>query len=98
MPVSLSGLPVLLAVETDLTDRLIAGQDVRYAVEQIKTGIPMVDKMAIMEILWYAAQFKAIGEGKKPNPKLSPLKVFFHYAKNNVKAVIQGRVNSGKSA
>ncbi|AXY56175.1 NADH:flavin oxidoreductase/NADH oxidase family protein [Acinetobacter chinensis] len=92
------GIARPLAVETDLTDRLIAGQDVRYAVEQIKTGIPMVDKMAIMEILWYAAQFKAIGEGKKPNPKLSPLKVFFHYAKNNVKAVIQGRVNSRKSA
>ena len=87
-----------MAVETDLTDRLIAGQDVRYAVEQIKTGISFVDKMAIMEIIWYAAQFKAIGEGKKPNPKLSPFKVFLGYAKNNVKAVIQGRVNSRKSA
>lgn len=86
------------AVETDISNSLIAGRDVRYAVEQIKTGILFVDKMAIMEILWYAAQFKAIGEGKKPNPKLSPLKVFLNYAKNNVKAVIQGRVNSRKSA
>ena len=92
------GIARPLAVETDLTDRLIAGQDVRYAVEQIKTGISFVDKMAIMEIIWYAAQFKAIGEGKKPNPKLSPFKVFLGYAKNNVKAVIQGRVNSRKSA
>ena len=92
------GIARPLAVETDLTDRLIAGQDVRYAVEQIKTGITFVDKMAIMEIIWYAAQFKAIGEGKKPNPKLSPFKVFLGYAKNNVKAVIQGRVNSRKSA
>ena len=91
------GIARPLAVETDLTDRLIAGQDVRYAVEQIKTGITFVDKMAIMEIIWYAAQFKAIGEGKKPNPKLSPFKVFLGYAKNNVKAVIQGRVNSRKS-
>ena len=92
------GIARPLAVETDVTNSLIAGRDVRYAVEQIKTGIPFVDKMAIMEILWYAAQFRAIGEGKKPNPKLSPLKVFFNYAKNNVKAVIQGRVNSRKSA
>ena len=92
------GIARPLAVETDVTNSLIAGRDVRYAVEQIKTGIPIVDKMAIMEILWYAAQFRAIGEGKKPNPKLSPLKVFFNYAKNNVKAVIQGRVNSRKSA
>ena len=92
------GIARPLAVETDLTDRLIAGQDVKYAVNPIKTGIPFVDKMAIMEILWYAAQFKAIGEGKRPNPKLSPLKVFLNYAKNNVKAIIRGRVNSRKSA
>ncbi len=92
------GIARPLAVETDVTNSLIAGRDVKYAVDPIKTGIPFVDKMAIMEILWYAAQFKAIGEGKKPNPKLSPLKVFFNYAKNNVKAVIKGRVNSRKSA
>ncbi len=85
-----------LAVETDLTDRLIAGQDVRYAVKPLKTGLPFVDKMAIMEIIWYAAQFKAIGQGKKPNPKLSPLIVFLNYAKGNIKAVVQGRVNSRK--
>ncbi|SPL69393.1 NADH:flavin oxidoreductase/NADH oxidase family protein [Acinetobacter stercoris] len=92
------GIARPLAVETDLTDRLIVGQDVRYAVKPIKTGIPFVDKMAIMEIIWYAAQFKAIGQGKRPNPKLSPLKVFLNYAKNNVKAVIKGRINSRKSA
>ncbi|MEB6666095.1 NADH:flavin oxidoreductase/NADH oxidase family protein [Acinetobacter vivianii] len=87
-----------LAVEPDLPERLIAGHDVRYAVNQIKTGIPFVDKMAIMEIIWYAAQFKAIGQGKKPNPKLSPLLVFLNYAKGNIKAVVKGRVNSRKSA
>ncbi|ENX34955.1 hypothetical protein F889_01596 [Acinetobacter colistiniresistens] len=92
------GIARPLAVETDLTDRLIAGHDVRYAVKPIKTGIPFVDKMAIMEIIWYAAQFKAIGQGKKPNPKLSPLLVFLNYAKGNIKAVVKGRVNSRKSA
>lgn len=92
------GIARPLAVETDLTDSLIAGNDVRYAVNQIKTGIPFVDKMAIMEIIWYAAQFKAIGQGKKPNPKLSPLLVFLNYAKGNIKAVVKGRVNSRKSA
>ncbi|MGE8559721.1 MAG: NADH:flavin oxidoreductase/NADH oxidase family protein [Acinetobacter sp.] len=92
------GIARPLAVETDLTDRLIAGQDVRYAVDKIKTGIPMVDKMAIMEIIWYAAQFKDIAQGKRPNPKLSPLKVFFKYAKGNITAMIKGRVNSRRSA
>ena len=92
------GLARPLAVETDLTDRLIAGHDVQYAVKPIKTGIAFVDKMAIMEIIWYAAQFKAIGQGKAPNPKLSPLKVFLGYAKGNIKSMIQGRLNSRKSA
>lgn len=92
------GLARPLAVETDLTDRLIAGQDVRYAVKPIKTGIPFVDKMAIMEIIWYAAQFKAIGQGKAPNPQLSALKVFLGYAKSNVTNMIKGRLNSRKSA
>ena len=92
------GIARPLAVETDLTDRLIAGQDVRYAVKPIKTGIPFVDKMAIMEIIWYAAQFKAIGEGRSPDPKLSPLKVFLKYLKGNITAVIKGQVNSRKSA
>lgn len=92
------GIARPLAVETDLTDRLIAGQDVRYAVSKIKTGIPMVDKMAIMEIIWYAAQFKDIAQGKGPNPKLSPLKVFFKYAKGNITAMIKGQINSRRSA
>lgn len=92
------GIARPLAVETDLTDRLIAGQDVRYAVNKIKTGIPIVDKMAIMEIIWYAAQFKDIARGKRPNPKLSPLKVFLKYAKNNITAIIKGQINSRRSA
>jgi NADH:flavin oxidoreductases, Old Yellow Enzyme family len=57
------GIARPFAVEVDLADRLLAGQDVRYGVDKIKTGIPMIDKMAIMEIIWYAAQFKSIGEG-----------------------------------
>ncbi|WP_334136375.1 NADH:flavin oxidoreductase/NADH oxidase family protein [Acinetobacter schindleri] len=92
------GIARPFAVEIDLGQKLVAGQDVRYAVEKIKTGIPMIDKMAIMEIIWYAAQFKRIAQGKQPNPKLSPLKVFLHYLKGNVTAVIKGQINSRKSA
>lgn len=92
------GIARPFAVDTNLGNRLVEGLDVQYGVEQIKTGIPMVDKMAIMEIIWYAAQFKAIGQGKQPNPKLSPFKVFLKYLKGNAVAVIKGRVNSRKSA
>ncbi len=92
------GIARPLAVETDLTERLIAGQDVRYAVNKIKTGIALIDKMAIMEIIWYAAQFKEIARGKRPNPELSPLKVFLKYAKNNLAAIIRGQINSRRRA
>ncbi|WP_180046512.1 MULTISPECIES: NADH:flavin oxidoreductase/NADH oxidase family protein [unclassified Acinetobacter] len=92
------GIARPFAVEPDLAHRLLAGQDVRYGVDKIKTGIPLVDKMAIMEIIWYAAQFKDIAQGKQPNPKLSPLKVFFKYLKGNLTAVIKGQINSRKSA
>lgn len=92
------GIARPFAVEPDLGHRLLAGQDVRYGVDKIKTGIPLVDKMAIMEIIWYAAQFKDIAQGKQPNPKLSPLKVFFKYLKGNLTAVIKGQINSRKSA
>ncbi|WP_168398258.1 NADH:flavin oxidoreductase/NADH oxidase family protein [Acinetobacter indicus] len=92
------GIARPFAVEPDLAHRLLAGQDVRYGVDKIKTGIPLVDKMVIMEIIWYAAQFKDIAQGKQPNPKLSPLKVFFKYLKGNLTAVIKGQINSRKSA
>lgn len=92
------GIARPFAVEPDLGHRLLAGQDVRYGVDKINTGIPLVDKMAIMEIIWYAAQFKDIAQGKQPNPKLSPLKVFFKYLKGNLTAVIKGQINSRKSA
>lgn len=92
------GIARPFAVEPDLAHRLLAGQDVRYGVDKIKTGIPLVDKMAIMEIIWYAAQFRDIAQGKQPNPKLSPLKVFFKYLKGNLTAVIKGQINSRKSA
>lgn len=92
------GIARPFAVEPDLAHHLLAGQDVRYGVDKIKTGIPLVDKMAIMEIIWYAAQFKDIAQGKQPNPKLSPLKVFFKYLKGNLTAVIKGQINSRKLA
>nr|WP_276320945.1 NADH:flavin oxidoreductase/NADH oxidase family protein [Alkanindiges illinoisensis] len=86
------GIARPLAVETDAPDHLLAGNaSVRYAVKPIKTGVPMLDKMAVMEVIWYAAQFKAIGQGKKPKPNLSPLLVLANYARGNIKAVLQRR-------
>ncbi len=92
----LIGMARPLAVETDAPAHLLAGQNVKYAIKPIKTGVAMFDKMGIMEIIWYAAQFRAIGKGEAPNPDLSPFKVFAHYVKGNVKAMLKGRKVFGR--
>ncbi len=94
----LIGIARPLAVETDVADNLLAGRDVKYATKPIKTGIAPIDKLAIMEVVWYAAQFKTIAMGKVPNPKLSPLGVFLRYMRKSIQDMILGRKrNSIKS-
>jgi 2,4-dienoyl-CoA reductase-like NADH-dependent reductase (Old Yellow Enzyme family) len=43
-----------------------------------KTGVKALDGM--MNVIWYEAQIKRIGQGKKPNPDLSGWYVFLNYA------------------
>ena len=90
----LIGIARPFALQTDLTEQLIAGQDVKYAIRPVKSGWAALDKKAILEIIWYAAQFKAIAQGKAPNPNLSPIWVFLKYARRNAKAILYGRLNS----
>jgi len=42
-----------------------------------KTGVKALDGM--MNIIWYEAQIKRMGQGKAPNPNLSGWSVFFRY-------------------
>lgn len=65
------GLARSLAIEPDLPNRLLAGQEPRYQVRPISTGIKMVDKMAMMEVVWYTRQLNRIGKGKEPRPNES---------------------------
>lgn len=73
------GIARPLAVEPDCPNTLIQGGDVKHAIKPIKTGIDAIDKRGILEIIWYAAQFKAMAKNKEPNPNLSPKKVFAKY-------------------
>lgn len=90
------GIARPFAVEPDLSKNLIAGDNVKYAVKPIKTRFKPIDQMAIMEIIWYAAQFETLARGGQPNPKLSPLKVLFGYTKRNLMSVLSGQLNSRK--
>jgi 2,4-dienoyl-CoA reductase-like NADH-dependent reductase (Old Yellow Enzyme family) len=72
-----AGIARSLAVEPDLPNKYLNGEVAQHPIKPIKTGIPMVDKMAIMEVSFYTGQLKRIGQGKETNPNEWPLFSFF---------------------
>lgn len=73
------GLARSLAIEPDVSLRLLSGQQPRLQVKPIRTGIPPIDKMGLMEITWYTGQLKRIGRGEPPKPGESALWVFLKF-------------------
>jgi 2,4-dienoyl-CoA reductase-like NADH-dependent reductase (Old Yellow Enzyme family) len=67
------GLARLLAIEPDAPMRLLAGLEPRHAVKPIRSGIGAVDRMALLEVTWYARQLRRIGAGRDPKPGESAL-------------------------
>jgi 2,4-dienoyl-CoA reductase-like NADH-dependent reductase (Old Yellow Enzyme family) len=70
------GLARLLAIEPDAPKALLQGHESKHHVRPIATGIKAIDKMGVMEILWYARQLKRIAEGGEPRPEESGLWAF----------------------
>lgn len=70
------GLARALALETDLPNRLLRGENPRYDVRPITTGIKLIDRMALMEVAWYSRQLRRIGDGRPPKPRESGLASF----------------------
>ncbi len=73
------GIARSLAIEPDAPRRLLSGQEPRLQVKPIKTGLPPIDKMGLMEITWYTGQLKRIGRGEPPKPDEMALWVFLKY-------------------
>lgn len=73
------GIARSLAIEPDMPRRLLAGQEPRLKVKPIRTGLPPIDKMGLMEITWYTGQLKRIGKGEPPKPDELPLWVFLKF-------------------
>ncbi len=67
------GIARAVAIEPDLPNRLLAGKEARHEVRPISTGIAMVDKMAMMEVMWYSRQLHRMARGKNPRPNESGL-------------------------
>lgn len=69
----LVGIARLMAIDPDAPQFLLNGQNSRYAVKPIKTGIKKIDSLGVMEVLWYALQLKRIAQGKPTRPNESGL-------------------------
>ena len=61
----------LLAIDPDAPAALLQGHDSPHQVRPISTGINAVDRMGIMEILWYTLQLRRIADGGNPRPNES---------------------------
>jgi hypothetical protein len=71
--VDVIGLARLLAIDPDAPAALLQGRDSAQQVHSIKTGIKPVDRMGLMEILWYSLQLKRIAKGGEPRAHESGL-------------------------
>ncbi|GAA6118402.1 NADH:flavin oxidoreductase/NADH oxidase family protein [Acidovorax sp. FG27] len=74
------GLARLLAIDPDAPAALLQGRDSDQQVRPIRTGLKAVDRMGIMEVLWYTRQLKRIAKGQAPRPDESGLAAFLKSA------------------
>lgn len=79
----LVGLARLLAIDPDAPAALLQGRDSPQQVRAIHTGLKAVDRMGIMEVLWYTRQLKRIARGKAPRPDEGGLSAFLKSALNS---------------
>jgi 2,4-dienoyl-CoA reductase-like NADH-dependent reductase (Old Yellow Enzyme family) len=70
------GIARLMAMDPDAPAALLNGRDSNQHVQPISTGIKAVDRMGLMEVLWYTRQLKRIAQGHNPKPKESGLWAF----------------------
>ncbi|MDE2155724.1 MAG: NADH:flavin oxidoreductase/NADH oxidase family protein [Xanthomonadaceae bacterium] len=74
------GLARLLAIDPDAPAALLQGRDSPQQVHPISTGLKAVDRMGIMEVLWYTRQLKRIARGRAPRPHEGGLSAFLKSA------------------
>ena len=72
----LVGIGRLMAIEPQVAERLLPGEDPLHQLRAIQTGIRMIDEGGSMEITWYTRQLHRIGRGRAPVPNESGLKSF----------------------
>jgi 2,4-dienoyl-CoA reductase-like NADH-dependent reductase (Old Yellow Enzyme family) len=94
--VDMVGIARPLAMEPYLAQRLLSNPAASCHIEKVKTGIKMIDRMGALEIGYYSLQLKRIGEGKSPDPKLSPLLALPLLGINYTSGIFQRLLNRAK--
>ncbi|KVF78290.1 NADH oxidase [Burkholderia sp. FL-7-2-10-S1-D7] len=74
------GLARLLAIDPEAPAALLQGRDSLQQVHPISTGLKAVDRLGIMEVLWYTRQLKRIARGREPRPDEGGLAAFLKSA------------------
>jgi anaerobic ribonucleoside-triphosphate reductase len=65
-----------MVIDPDAPMALLQGRDSKQRVRPIKTGIKQIDRLGLMEVLWYTLQLKRIANGAEPRPNESGLWAF----------------------
>jgi 2,4-dienoyl-CoA reductase-like NADH-dependent reductase (Old Yellow Enzyme family) len=71
--VDIVGIARLMAIDPDAPASLLNGLNSKQQVRPIKTGIKLIDRLGLMEVLWYTLQVKRIAAGVEPRPHESGL-------------------------
>lgn len=71
--VDIVGIARLMAIDPDAPASLLMGLNSKQQVRPIKTGIKLIDRLGLMEVLWYTLQVKRIAAGVEPRPHESGL-------------------------
>lgn len=70
--VDMIGLARPLAIDTELPNRILAGEAYESPVKRLTTGNDKVDRFAMLEVTWYENQLARIASGKAPKPHMNP--------------------------
>lgn len=71
------GVARTTAVDPDFPNKLINDNGHQQQLRPLTSGVRVIDKMAMFDIVWYESQLARMAKGKAPKPNLSEWGVFF---------------------
>lgn len=72
------GMARPFTIYPDAPNRIFDGNLARLDVPFPRTGIKLVDNMGFLDLLWHELHIRRLGEGKGPDPDLSPYSAMFN--------------------